>query len=148
MLYELWITPQVSVDSGKGRKGNKQCWTAKPPRLPNVAERMQHQQNRRQKSEMSSCFSCRRQKEASVTGKRQRWGNCESETFRSNERYNKKKVPSVITVGGEGRRSCWLHVGGQTFSSFLFMKFMVWTELLSVTGPQHKRQRGKNRNPI
>lgn len=28
---ELWITPQVSVDSGVG---NKQFWTAKSPRRP------------------------------------------------------------------------------------------------------------------
>ncbi len=61
-----------------------------------------------------------------------------------------KKTTLCCRFGGEKAawRSCWLHVGGQTFSQFLFMKLMVWTEPSSVTGPQRKRQRGKNRNQI
>lgn len=107
LLVEVWTTPPVSVDSGKGRRGNKQCWTARPPRLPNVAERMQHQQNRRQKGEMSRCslFSSRRKNEVRATG--ELWVRNITEQWLSERTalcYQKGKKAALS--------SCWLRVGG------------------------------------
>lgn len=44
---EFQITPTSVLTLDRYKR--KQCWTAKPPRRLNVAERMQHQQNTSQK---------------------------------------------------------------------------------------------------
>lgn len=67
---------------------------------PNVAERMRRQQNRRQKSEVSTCslFSCRGQKEASVTGE---WAEMGQLWVRNiSVKWMTKKKTFVLILGG------------------------------------------------
>lgn len=133
---EIWMTPKVSVDSGKGGAGKQTMPDGRNPKRSPMVRKECNTSETRLKSEISRCFSFffsrRRQDEASITGEE--------------EAAKRQRGNWVRKTNGWQRRSCPLLSpwGGQ---KFLFMKLMVWTSQLRVTGPRHKKAEWEEPQP-